>query len=386
MTTIFCRGSVAAIACVMAAGSGLDAQIALSANDNKTVLVDGVQTVVTRPQPDTVTVIDLGVSPPRLLGSAQAPNSVIGPPQNVAIAPGAAIALVASSTTINPTDATKTIPDDRVSVIDLKATPPRVTATLHAGRGASGVSFSPDGTLALVANRMAGTISVFTVDGGAVTPAGTVDLGAPDSGPSHVAFTRDGRRALVTRNNDNLISLLAVNGRTVTYTKTDLAAGVKPYGIEMTPAGDAAVVAHIGVGATGGVDTLAVIDLTADPPRVVDQIPAGPTIEGLAISPDGQYVAATVMDGSNLPKASPFFHEAGRLRVFRLRNRRLTAVADVPTGHWCQGTAWSRDGRRLVVQCMADRNIRVFTFDGRSVAPAGLLPIDGGPAGIRVAP
>jgi DNA-binding beta-propeller fold protein YncE len=386
MTTIFSRGLVAAIGCVMAAGSGLDAQIAVSANDNKTVLVDGVQTVVRNPQPDTVTLIDLGVSPPRLLGTVQAPNSVIGPPQNVAIAPGGAIALVASSTKIDPADATKTVPDDVVSVIDLKATPPRVTATLHAGRGASGASFSPDGTLALVANRMAGTISVFAIGGGAVTPAGTVDLGAPNSGPSHVVFTRDGRRALVTRNNDSLISVLNVEGRNVTYAKVDIAAGVKPYGIEVTPAGDAAVVAHIGVGATGGVDPLAVIDLTAGTPRVVDQIAAGPTVEGLAVSPDGQYVAVTVMDGSNLAKSSPFFHDAGRLRVFQLRNRRLTPVADVPTGHWCQGTAWSRDGRRLVVQCMADRNIRLFTFDGKSVAPTGVLPIDGGPAGIRVTP
>ncbi len=386
MTTVARRRWVVAIACVLTASRGLDAQIAVSANDNKTVLVDGVQTVLRSPQPDTVTLIDLGASPPRLLGTVQAPNSVIGPPQNVAIAPGGAIALVASSTKIDPADPTKTVPDDTVSVIDLKSTPPRVTATLHAGRGASGVSFSPDGRLALVANRMAGTISVFAVDGGTFTPAGTVELGAPDSGPSHVVFTRDGRRALVTRNNDHLISVLSVEGRTVTYTKRDLAAGLKPYGIDITPAGDAAVVAHIGVGASGGVDTLAVIDLTVEPARVVDQIAAGPIVEGLAISPDGQFVAATVMDGSNLAKASPFFHEAGRLRVFQLRNRRLAALADVPTGHWCQGTAWSRDGKRLVVQCMADRNIRTFSFDGKSVTPAGLLAIDGGPAGIRVTP
>lgn len=386
MMTVTRREWVLAIACVLTASRGLHAQIAVSANDNKTVLVDGVQTVLRNPQPDTVTLIDLGVSPPRLLGTVQAPNSVIGPPQNVAIAPGGAIALVASSTKIDPADPTKTVPDDTVSVIDLKSTPPRIAATLHAGRGASGVSFSPDGRLALVANRMAGTVSVFAVDGGTFTPAGTVELGAPDSGPSHVVFTRDGRRALVTRNNDHLISVLSVEGRTVTYTRRDLAAGLKPYGIDITPAGDAAVVAHIGVGASGGVDTLAVIDLTVEPARVVDQMAAGPIVEGLAISPDGQFVAATVMDGSNLAKGSPFFHEAGRLRVFQLRNRRLAAVADVPTGHWCQGTAWSRDGKRLVVQCMADRNIRIFSFDGKSVTPAGLLAIDGGPAGIRVTP
>src|SRR6185436_8650033 len=131
----------------------------------------------------------------------------------------------------------------------LKAAPPKVTATLHAGRGASGASFSPDGTLAMVANRMAGTISVFSVQGGTVAAAGTVDLGAPDSGPSHVVFSRDGKSAYVTRNNDNLISLLSISGRTVTYTKRDIASSVKPYGIDITPAGDLAVVGHTGAGA-----------------------------------------------------------------------------------------------------------------------------------------
>jgi DNA-binding beta-propeller fold protein YncE len=371
---------------VVAWGAPAVAQIAVSANDNKAVLVDGVNTVVRNPAPDTVTLLDLSVSPPRVMGEVRAPNSVIGPPQNVAIAPSGAIALVASSTRIDPADPAKTVPDDVVSVIDLKSTPARVLATLHAGRGASGVSFNPAGTLALVANRIDGTISVLAVSGTSVTAAGLVDLGAPDSGPSHVVFTRDGRTALVTRNNDSLISILAIDGRTVSYTKRDVAAGLKPYGIDVTPSGDAAVVAHIGAGALGGVDTLAVIDLTRDPPRVVDQIGVGPTLEGLAISADGRFVATTMMDGSNLPKTSPFFHDAGQLRVFGLQDRHLTPVAQAATGHWCQGAGWSRDGRTIVVQCMADRAIRTYAFDGRTLTPGVVIPLDGGPSGLRVSP
>jgi DNA-binding beta-propeller fold protein YncE len=370
----------------LACGAPAGAQIAVSANDNKAVLVDGVNTVVRNPAPDTVTLLDLSVSPPRVLGEVRAPSSVIGPPQNVAIAPDGALALVASSTRIDPADPSKTAPDDVVSVIDLKSTPARVIATVHAGRGASGVSFNPAGTLALVANRIDGTLTVLAVDGRTVTAAGTVDLGAPDSGPSHVVFARDGRTALVTRNNDSLISILAIDGRAVSYTKRDVAAGLKPYGIDITPAGDAAVVAHIGAGALGGVDTLAVIDLTRDPPRVVDQIGVGPTLEGLAISADGRFVATTMMDGSNLPHTSSFFHEAGQLRVFSLQNQHLTPVAQAVTGHWCQGAGWSRDGHTIVVQCMADRAMRTYTFDGRTLTPGVVMPINGGPSGLRVAP
>src|SRR5476651_1484148 len=70
------------------------AQIALSANDNKAVLVNGVNTVPENPAADTVTIIDLGVTPPKVLGELKAPASVVGPPQSVAIAMDESYALV----------------------------------------------------------------------------------------------------------------------------------------------------------------------------------------------------------------------------------------------------------------------------------------------------
>ena len=64
--------------------SAATAQIAVSANDNKIALVDGVNTVPANPPPDTVTVLDIGASPPKVLGEVQAPSSVVGVPQSVA--------------------------------------------------------------------------------------------------------------------------------------------------------------------------------------------------------------------------------------------------------------------------------------------------------------
>ena len=65
---------------------GAAAQVAVSANDGKAVLVNGVNTVPPNPVDDTVTLIDLGVSPPKVIGELKAPSSVVGPPQNVATA------------------------------------------------------------------------------------------------------------------------------------------------------------------------------------------------------------------------------------------------------------------------------------------------------------
>ncbi len=359
------------------------AQIVVSANDSKVALVDGVMTTVKSPPPDTVTVIDLSVSPPKVLGEVQAPTSVVGPPESVAIAPNQQLALVTSATKLDPADATRTVPDDRVTLIDFTVSPPAIVGTVRAGSGASGVSFNPSGSLALVANRIEGTVSVFAVNGKTLTPAGKVDLGAPDSGPSHVAFTRDGSMALVTRNNDSFISILAVDGAVVTYTKRDLAAGLKPYSIDVSRTADVAIVGNVGAGPTGGADTISVIDLAAKPPRAVGHITVGPTAEGIAISPDGKHVSVTVMNGSNAPKASPFFNAGGLLRVFSLTGTTLAPVAEAPVGQWCQGTVWSRDGRTVLVQCMVQREIQVFRFDGRQLTAAGAIKVSGGPAGMR---
>jgi DNA-binding beta-propeller fold protein YncE len=361
------------------------AQIAVSANDAKVTLVDGVTAVVPKAPPDTVTIVDLGATPPKVIGELQVPTSIIGPPESVAIAPDESMALVTSATKVDPANPTQTVPDDRVSVIDLRASPPAMIATLQAGAGASGVSINPAGTLALVANRIAGTLSVFTISGTAVTPAGTVDLGAPDSGPCLAVFTRDGRTALVTRNNDSLISILAVDGATVTYTKQDFATGLKPYSIQVSPTAPLAVVAHVGAGPTGGADTITVVDLAAMPPRAVEHATVGPTAEGIAVSHDGRHVAVTVMDNTNAPKSSPFFNPAGRVRVFSITGTTLAHVADAQVGRWCQGAAWSRDGRTLVVQCAVERELQVFTFDGRQLTRSGSIAVSGGPSGIRTA-
>ena len=50
-------------------------------------------------------------------------------------------------------DALKQVPDNKIDVIDLKATPPKPALTITGGKQPSGLSFSPDGKMALVANR-----------------------------------------------------------------------------------------------------------------------------------------------------------------------------------------------------------------------------------------
>jgi len=360
------------------------AQIAVSANDNKAVLVNGVTGVADNPAADTVSIIDLSASPPKVMGEVKAPASVVGPPQSVAVSKDESYALVTGAFKVDPADPKKVVPNDALSVIDLKANPPTVLATLQAGKGAAGVSISRAGTLALVANRNEGTVSVFTISGKTLTPAGKIDFGNADSGPSHVAFTPDGKMALVTRDGDHKISILSVEGNRVTDTKKFMVGGYRPYGIEISPKSDVAVVGNQG-GGQGDLDTVTVIDLKSNPPRVVDSVTVGQTPEGVALSGDGAYLAVTVMNGSNRAKTHPAFNDFGLLQVYSIQGTKLTKVGEAKVGHWCQGAAWSKDNKTLVIACMVEKNLQAFNFDGRSLTPAGTVPLSGGGAGLRTA-
>ena len=383
--TVTMRSTLLALTVLVAAAPAARAEIAISANDNKVVLVNGATQVVKDPAPDTVTIIELKASPPRKVAEIEVPASVVGPPLSVAITPDETLALVTSAMRIDPNDASKQVPDTRVSVIDLKASPPKVVTTLEAGAGAAGVSINRQGTLALVANRSEGTVSIFAIQGPTVTTVGKVTIADAKSGVSHVAFTPDGKTALVTRDGDDRISVLSVDGTKVEYTKRDLNAGLRPYGIDVASTGAFAAVANIGRGG-GDADTVSLIDLRGTPARVVDTITVGQTPEGIKISPDGKHVAVVVMNGSNKAKESPFFNDNGKLVMLEIRDGALKKLAEASIGHWSQGAAFSADGKTVLVGNMVEKTVQVMSWDGKRLKDTGVkIAVNGGSAAVRTA-
>jgi DNA-binding beta-propeller fold protein YncE len=372
---------------IAALATAVPAQIAISANDNKVVNVNGTVTVVPNAAPDNVAVIDLKASPPRVIAEVAAPVSVAGPPLSVALTPDESLAIVTASNKVDPADPTKQTPDNRVTVIDLHANPPKVLATFEAGKGAAGVSINRQGTLALVSNMADGTVSVFTIQGKTVTPAGTVEVGGAKAGGGMVAFTPDAKTALVSRQTDNKVSLLSIDGSKVEYTKRDMTPGVRPIVLDVAANGAFAVVGSLAGAATGDSDSISLIDLTAKPPRVVDTIGVlGPTAEGLKISPDSSVVAVVVHNGSNRAKDSPFYNDAGKLVIVRVSGKTMTRIAEAPIGRWSQGAAFVPDGKRILVGNMIEKDYWVFEWNGTTLRDTGQrVKVNGGPAAIRIA-
>jgi DNA-binding beta-propeller fold protein YncE len=359
------------------------AEVAVSANDNKVTLQNGTTPVTPNPSEDTVTIIDLGAKPPKVMTELKAPSSVAGPPQNVAISPDGSLALVSSHFKFDPSNPQKLAPDNRVTVIDLKANPPAIVATVEAGAGATGTAFNPAGNMALVANHLEGTVSIFSVSGKTLTSTGKIDFGDAKSGPAAIAFSPDGKMALVTRDGDHRISVLAVDGEKVTDTKRVMTGGFRAYAVEFSPKGDIAVVGYQGANA-GDIMPVTVVDVKGKAPRIVNTVNVGQYVEGLAFSPDGNFIAVIPQNGSNLPPTHPFYNPDGLLVVFAVKGTNLTKVAETKIGAWPQGVGWSKDGKTLLAQGMVNKALDVVSFDGKTLKVTGQIKVGGGPDGIAV--
>lgn len=358
------------------------ADIALSSNDAHAVLTNGVPVAPAAAMADTLSVIDLSQTPPKVTDTIDVPGSVVGPPMSVTVSKDETFAIVTASTKADPAAPNGIGSDDSLTVIDLTAKPPAIVQRLRAGAGASTVRLSPDGTMVLVANRFAGTVSVFTVTDRRLTPAGEVPVGA-GSMPSGVAFAADGKSALVTRNGDHQVMVLRIDGRTLTPDPRPITTGVAPYTIDINSDGMAAV-GNMGRG-DGDADTVSLIDMTATPFRTVQTLTVGRSPEGVKWSPDGRFLAVATQDGTTKPPGNPFLGERGRLAIYELADKRLRPVADAPIGRWSQGIAFSRDGRTVLVQNMVERTIQVFRWDGAKLWPGVALDMGAGPAAIGTA-
>ena len=359
------------------------AQVIIAGNDNKALVVDGKLQI--DPQgAQSVSVIDIGPDGPTLRATVEVPNSIFGPPTNLAVTADNRLALVAEAVRIDP-DASppKFMPSDKLHVIDLEANPPRVIDTLTVGRQPSGMAISPDGRMALVANRAETSVSVLSIAGKQVRFEGTVETGDQ---VTHVAFAPDGKRAMINKASTDQVSFLAIDGAEVTLAGPDLAVGDYPYNADITPDGRLAIVANTGNNgrSDGNIDSITVIDLQHNPPRVIDHLAAGDAPEGITISPDSRLAVTGNLCGSDAPPDAWFLRSPGCIQVFEISDSGVRHVAELPAGGVPEALAFSPDGRWLLVANLLDADVTVFAVrDGQIVDTGRKLALPGHPGSMR---
>jgi DNA-binding beta-propeller fold protein YncE len=353
--------------------------------DEKVTWDDDGKTVLAAPGKDAVLIVDLAnPEAPKIVASLPLENSVVGPPVNVDIDPTGSVALVADSVdVVKDGNALKQVPDNKIFVIDMKASPPKLAATLTGGKQPSGLNFSPDGKMALVANRGDNSVSVLSVNGTDVKITDTITF--PDS-VAHVMFTPDGKHALAVRFPAHKVSVLDVNGDKVTYNKVDLPTGQWPYNVVVTPNSKLALTSDNGGSGSsdGSVDTTSVIDLEANPPRIIDRVVVGDGPEGLAISPKGNLAVAAILRGSNMKKAF-FYNKNGSLSILKIDGKKVTKTQDIEVGGLPEAVAFTPDGKYLLAGNYLDQDFSILKVDGTKVTDTGKrFKVPGHPASARM--
>jgi DNA-binding beta-propeller fold protein YncE len=354
--------------------------------DNKVTWGEDGKLKLLPPGKDALTIIDIGTEPanPKIVANLPLMNSIFGPPTNLSITPDGQLALLANSMDwVADGAGWKAAPDNKLFVVDLTASPPRLIDTVTVGKQPSGMSINRAGNLALIANRADNSISVLAIDGKQVKLIDTVVIGEQ---VAHVVFTPDGAHAIAGKFPGHKVALLDVDGQRVTYTKRDLAVGLWPYNVDVTPDGKLALTADNGNngGSDGNVDTVSVIDLEAMPSRVIDKVVVGDAPEGFAISPTGKLAVALLLRGSNNAKTEFFYHRNGSVVVLKIDGKKVSKVGEVEVRGLPEGAVFSPDGRWLYVGNFLDADLSVLRVDGDTVTDTGtLIKLPGGPASMR---
>jgi DNA-binding beta-propeller fold protein YncE len=369
------------------AGTALaGAQTIIVGIDEKVSWDDSGKQSLHPPGKDMLQVLSIAGNPaqPKSVATIPLANSIVGPPTNLAVHPSGDFALVANSVEVQKDgDALKQVPDNKLYVVDLKSNPPKVIQTVETGKQPSGLAINAKGDLALVTNRADNSISVVSIKGHEVKVVDTVAMG--DS-VAAVAITPDGKRALAVKPTVNKVALLAIDGEKVTYDKHDMTVGVFPYNVGVTPNGKLAMTANngFGGGSDGNVDTVSVIDLEANPPRVIDHVVVGDAPEGFAISPKGDLAVAILLRGSNADKKAFYYHKTGALVALKIDGKKVRKVGEVPLGGLPEGVAFSPDGKHIYVGNFIDSDMSILKVEGDKVTDTGKkMKLAGHPASVR---
>jgi DNA-binding beta-propeller fold protein YncE len=341
------------------------ADLAISGQDGKQVRAgDGLPMV---PTPDSVAAIEFSSSKaPRVIGMINVCSTQMGPPSALAVAPDYSFVLATCPQKFGPDN--KLTAANTVAVIGLDdPTKPKLLESVEAGTGATAVILNRKASIALVTGVGDDTITLFTIKDRHLTRASQVKLEAKAE-PRDVLIAPDGKFAYALRFGDGKVTKLAIKGDQLSRV-ADIEVGTQPDGGSISADGRYLFVNDFGgaPSTTKGVGATALIDTRTG--KVTDAMEVGALPEDVVQSPDGKFAAVVVGNGSaTVRNAANYNSVFGKLVIFRRDGAKLTHVTDGQIGHACQGVVWSEDGKRLLVQCSVERDIRVLDFDGKSLA------------------
>ncbi len=375
--------SALAHACLLA---GPTHRWVVSANEGKLDLVTGTQRMLPNPTPDSVTLLDFATLPPRVRHLTNIPNTVLGPPSNVAISPDHRHVVIANSIVPDASRANGWRPARDIHVLDLDSEPPSVATFAVAGLQPSGLCFSRSGRHLVAANRAAGTVSLMRFEDGRPTLLHSIEVADPAIEVADVAVSPDDRFVVASLTKTNQLAVLRKDGDRLSDTGRRISTYGKPYRVMFTPDGHHVLTAGAGNGNSLDTDALTVVQRKGDHFLASGFVPLAAGPESFDISPDGRWGAAVLMNGSNTAPDNPIHTSHGLLVLFRRRGDTWSRQQVLPTGAIPEGVVFTPDGRHVVVQCHPDRQLRLYRRVGSRLQELpGRIPVPGMPSGLGAA-
>ncbi|WP_209008705.1 YncE family protein [Pseudomonas eucalypticola] len=375
---------------LLAAQSVSAADWVVSANDGKYQRVQGRDTYPDNAKPDTLTVLDASVLPPTVNQTVEVENGIQGPPQAAAISTDGKLALVAAPTRYD--SATQQLQMDTfLQVVDLSAKPATVSR-IELGSHPQAVAFDRSGHWAVV-TCVDGGVRPLRVEGNKVTLLDRIGIAGKRL--AGAAFTHDGQHLLVSLRDESGVAVLNLVDGHWADSGDRVSTGVAPYTIDVSSDGHWAVVSNVGLAGLanykgrllGDADSVTLIDVSKTPFRAVQQLTVPSVPEGVAISPDGKWIVAQSIDGSNLLPDNPGVKAHGTLTLFALRDGHAVKVNQVADGNSSQGVVFSADGKHVIVQFNVEHQLGLYSIEnGKLVDSNKRIEVSGGPSSLRSAP
>ncbi|MES3001399.1 MAG: YncE family protein [Pseudomonadota bacterium] len=363
----------------------------VSTNDAKYQRVAGRDTYPADAPGDTLDLIDASTFPPRIVASVEISTTIAGPPQAVAISFDGQFAVVSAPNRYDR-ERGQSVFENYLQLVDLDAEHPRVVGRAQTSHHPQGVAFHPCANL-LLAATMGGTVEWFAIEGRELVRKGEINVSKGRL--AGIAFAADGATALVALRDEQGLAVLEIEGHSVRLTPERISTGVAPYAVDVSGNGRWAVVGNVGLAGLAGqagqlaadADTLTLVDLATRPYRAVQHLSVPALPEGVAISPDGRWIAALAMDGSNLQPGNPCRRELGRIVLYELRDGHAHPAGNLPAGAAGQGIVFTADSRYILAQFNIEKELAVFCVaDGRLADTGHRIPVAGGPVSIRALP
>jgi hypothetical protein len=378
-----CLAPLAAIA-LAAAGRAHAAlpELVFSADDQTSEFMRDTMRVRPDARTGAVTAIDFSSIPPRIWHEENVPCSVIGPPTCIASTRDGAVILVAGAMKADPADPTKLIQDRRVTRLRWTDRGLERIAQIEVGGQPSGVALTNHGQRAYVTLRAEGRVAILDLRGDrGLRVVGRVALARAADSLSHLAIAMDESSGLATLHDRGAVLAFEITPQELRLTQ-ELRVGLGPYDVKLFSDGRRAVVG----------DTLddAAYLLTRDQGRwrVGQRIPLGHANEGIALSPDEKWIAASCFNGAQSPGPTDrWFGQPSRIYLLAenadgyWRQQQSVEVDSMP-----QSAVFTPDGRRLVAGEYGRGDLRVFSFGMGAWADTGMrIALPGQPAALDTA-